>query len=88
MYLLRVSLDARYQAIIDECRAAMSIVSAGRSVLCQRPKGCVVLGAYWKHWPCLFPQHGRGPKHLRCLDLTIGRRADVARIDAFVGPKA
>jgi hypothetical protein len=25
--------------------------------------------AYWKHWPCLFPQHGPGPKHLRQIVL-------------------
>jgi len=25
--------------------------------------------SYWKHWPCLFPQHGPGPKHLREIRL-------------------
>jgi hypothetical protein len=25
--------------------------------------------AYWKCWPCLFPQHGAGPKHLRTIEL-------------------
>ncbi len=23
----------------------------------------------WKHWPCLMPQHGKGPKHLRPIVL-------------------
>lgn len=23
----------------------------------------------WKCWPCLFPQHGAGPKHLRTIEL-------------------
>jgi hypothetical protein len=25
--------------------------------------------AYWKHWPCLFPQHGPGEKHRRAIVL-------------------
>ena len=28
------------------------------------------LGAYWKHWPCLSPQHGTGRKHSRAIRLT------------------
>ena len=24
---------------------------------------------YWTHWPCLFPQHGPGRKHLRPIVL-------------------
>ena len=25
---------------------------------------------YWNHWPCLFPQHGLGKKHLRPIVLS------------------
>jgi hypothetical protein len=25
--------------------------------------------SYWKHWPCLFPQHGPGRKHERRIAL-------------------
>ena len=25
--------------------------------------------ARWKHWPCVFPQHGPGRKHLRKIEL-------------------
>jgi hypothetical protein len=28
-----------------------------------------VVSSLWKHWPCLFPQHGAGPKHLREIKL-------------------
>lgn len=31
--------------------------------------GCVVTTVSWKHWPCLFPQHGPGKKHLRRIVL-------------------
>ena len=28
----------------------------------------------WKHWPCLFPQHGPGRKHERTLELESWQR--------------
>ena len=31
--------------------------------------GCVVSTVSWKHWPCLFPQHGPGRKHERQISL-------------------
>ncbi len=31
--------------------------------------GCVITTVSWKHWPCLFPQHGPGRKHERDLVL-------------------
>jgi hypothetical protein len=34
--------------------------------------------SYWKHWPCLFPQHGPGPKHLREIRLADSQREIVA----------
>jgi hypothetical protein len=27
------------------------------------------VSSYWKHWPCLFPQHGLGRKHERRIAL-------------------
>ena len=41
-------------------------------------EGCVEVNAYWKHWPCLFPQHGPGPKHLRRIELRSWQRGVVA----------
>ena len=43
---------------------------AARTV-CAGPDVPAVLELYsnWKHWICLFPQHGRGPKHLRQIAL-------------------
>ena len=31
----------------------------------------------WKHWPCLFPQHGPGRKHERSIVLEDWQRAIV-----------
>lgn len=41
-----------------------------------RCPGYMEVSAYWKHWPCLFPQHGPGPKHLRRIELAH-RQADI-----------
>ena len=35
--------------------------------------------ARWKHWPCLFPQHGPGLKHLRKIELADWQREIVAK---------
>ena len=29
----------------------------------------ITVQSYWKHWPCLFPQHGPGRKHERVLGM-------------------
>ena len=31
--------------------------------------GCIELVSNWKHWVCVFPQHGPGPKHERSIVL-------------------
>jgi hypothetical protein len=36
--------------------------------------GMKVVSAYSKHWPCLFPQHGAGPKHRRQIELASWQR--------------
>ena len=68
VYRLRVALDMRYPAIIDECAQAMATVSR-RRVGRQMARGCVQVCSYWKHWPCVFPQHASGQKHLRPIEL-------------------
>jgi hypothetical protein len=68
---LRISLDQRYPAIISE---GMKVISAAfpsaslkvGSALCE---GYVEVYSYWQHWPCVFPQHGSGPKHMRPIEL-------------------
>jgi hypothetical protein len=34
---------------------------------------------YWNHWPCLFPQHGSGKKHLRPIVLAPWQSTIVER---------
>jgi hypothetical protein len=66
-FRLRVTLDAVYPGIVAECAAAVAALLPYAAVsVYQRPRSrCVDVGAYWIHWPCVFPQHGSGRKHLR-----------------------
>jgi hypothetical protein len=67
VFRLRVSLDDRYPLIIDECRKAIAVVRSVTPAHVGRVQaiGCSVVNSYWKHWPCVFPQHGTGRKHER-----------------------
>lgn len=71
VFKLRVVLDLRYPNIIEECAKAMIAMRADRRgrVCYLHAIGCVYVTAYWKHWPCVFPQHGPGPKHKRPIVL-------------------
>jgi hypothetical protein len=69
VYNLRVSCDLKYPDIVNEIATAIAIArGSDTGGFAPRP-GCVVVNAYWKHWPCLFPQHGPGRKHERRIEL-------------------
>jgi hypothetical protein len=61
-------MDDRYSGIINSCKSAVSAVIGRPAGQVQRT-GCVEIYSCWKHWLCLFPQHGPGPKHDRPIDL-------------------
>src|SRR5438128_716364 len=64
VFRLRVALDQGYPSIIRECQEAMEQVLPNRSGK-TNGDGCIEVYSYSRHWPCLFPQHGPGRKHLR-----------------------
>lgn len=66
-YKLRVFQDARYPNSIQEIREAVSVVRGCdlERVRTVAKVGCVEVYTYWKHWPCVFPQHGLGLKNRR-----------------------
>ena len=80
VFKLRISLDARYPGIAEECERAI------RAVMPRNRIGHVGYGtwhelfAYSKSWPCLFPQHGPGRKHEREIALTDWQRSLVATL--------
>jgi hypothetical protein len=69
VFKLRISMDARYPEVVNDCVEAM------RAVVPRSRVGRVHLGtwfeiySYSKCWPCLFPQHGAGKKHERPIVL-------------------
>jgi hypothetical protein len=69
VYKLRIVLDQRYPNIIGECAEAIEGVSGKLRVGFVQREGCIEVNSYWKHWPCLFPQHGAGRKHDRAIRL-------------------
>jgi hypothetical protein len=76
---LRITLDAQYPCIIGECAAAVADVAPGKSAAIYRRRDgrCVEVYSYWKHWSCLFPQHGSGRKHERPIELVDWQQAIV-----------
>jgi hypothetical protein len=84
VYKLRISLDARYPGIADECERAIRAVMPKNRVGRVRMSGWHELFCYSKAWPCLFPQHGPGRKHERDIELVDWQRSLVARWPALL----
>jgi hypothetical protein len=68
VWRLRLSLDVKYRGIVTRAKATISEVATRGAGEIART-GCVELYSNWKHWICLFPQDGPGPKHLRTIRL-------------------
>ncbi len=68
-YALHVFNDRRYVALNDHVADLMRRVKPGGRPHTRDVPGCVVTTVSWKHWPCLFPQHGPGRKHERVLGM-------------------
>ncbi|MFC1443349.1 transcriptional regulator [Streptacidiphilus sp. N1-10] len=70
VYSMRISCADAWPGLIDSCADALTHVMPNSKVGRTQCKGCTSVGSYSKHWPCLFPQHGAGPKHARSIRLT------------------
>lgn len=81
VWRLRIFQDMRYSGLISECRLSMSVVAPTRVLVTSRV-GCVEIGASWKHWVHVLPQHGRGPKWLRPIALEHWQKLLVERYPA------
>jgi hypothetical protein len=78
VYSLRIACDDSYPRLIDEAADAIAAVHPARPVHRVQAAGYISVVSYWMHWPCLFPQHGSGPKHLRPIELAGWQREIVA----------
>jgi hypothetical protein len=77
---MRIALDAAYPGIIEECASALEAIFPAKTAhRGRRPDcRCVEVSMWSKHWPCFFPQHGPGRKHLRPIRLAPWQEKIVA----------
>lgn len=69
VWKLRIICADAWPGLVEECVQAMQAVSPASKVMLQQKQGCQEVTSYSRHWPCLFPQHGLGKKHLRQIAL-------------------
>ncbi|HET9500657.1 MAG TPA: transcriptional regulator [Marmoricola sp.] len=70
VYGLHIFNDTRYVALNADIAELMRVVKPGCRPHTRLVPGCTITTASWKHWPCLFPQHGPGRKHERRLGMS------------------
>jgi hypothetical protein len=71
VYRLRVACDLLHVNIALGIALAIEDVRGRRAALQPRLHSRALdVSSYWKHWPCLLPQHGPGRKHARQIALT------------------
>jgi len=81
-FFLRMACDATYPGIIADIGSLIRAVRPQGHVFHVRAPGVIVVQSNWKHWPCLFPQHGPGRKHERPIVLDDWQREIVAAYPA------
>ena len=79
MFTLQIVNDQKYPDLNQEIFETIKLVKPTASPCPRRGMGAIRTEARWKHWPCLFPQHGPGLKHLRRIELVEWQRAIVAK---------
>nr|WSW46389.1 helix-turn-helix domain-containing protein [Streptomyces sp. NBC_01001] len=66
---LMITLDDCWPGIQDEAEASLRAVFPHNGTCRVRSQGAHNIKVYFKHLPCLFPQHGPGRKHERRIVL-------------------
>jgi hypothetical protein len=79
VYTLQIANDQKYPVLSDEVAATMRLVKPTASPCLRGGSTATRIEVRWKHWPCLFPQHGPGRKHLRKIELAGWQREIVAK---------
>ncbi|MFB6845737.1 helix-turn-helix domain-containing protein [Streptomyces sp. NPDC056373] len=68
-YYLRIACADAWPGLIEQCRQAIAKVRPGVGVYLAKKEGYVMVTSYYRSWPALFPQHGKGKKHERLITL-------------------
>ncbi|HEY0890194.1 MAG TPA: transcriptional regulator [Nocardioides sp.] len=74
VYNLHVYNDRRYADDNDRLKVLMRTVKPDGRPHTRLVPGAVITTISWKHWTCLFPQHGPGRKHERPIVLEDWQR--------------
>jgi hypothetical protein len=74
VYALRIACADAHPGLADECSQAIRTVRPQNRVCRERKAGCAMITSRSKHWPCYFPQHGPGAKHLGGSNSVRGNR--------------
>jgi hypothetical protein len=74
--VLRVYATVDYPNILAELRRAVQTIRGRHpaTLRASHTERMVTVQSYWKHWPCVLPQHGPGMKHTREIALTDWQR--------------
>ncbi|WP_329494522.1 helix-turn-helix domain-containing protein [Kitasatospora herbaricolor] len=70
VHALRIACGDAWPGLIEACAEAIAAVMPQNKVQRVQAGGYTSVVSTSKHWPCLFPQHGPGPKHLRRVALS------------------
>jgi hypothetical protein len=79
VYALSIACCDDWPGLLAAAKSAMSAVMPASSVFSVRRIGMTEVKSTSKHWPCLFPQHGPGRKHMRKIELADWQRVIVER---------
>ncbi|WP_322921821.1 transcriptional regulator [Nocardioides renjunii] len=82
VFNLHIYNDVRYTDLNARLLVLMRTVKPSSRPHTRRVPGAIVTTVSWKHWPCLFPQHGPGRKHEREIVLDEWQRALVTAFPA------
>jgi hypothetical protein len=74
VWVLRIMCADAWPGLQDECKSTLIALRPDKTVSTLQKQGCTEVLSWWKHWPCLLPQHGRGKKHERTIELTPWQR--------------
>ena len=69
VYALSIACSDAWPGLIVAAKRALQEVVPSSSPFGVHRIGMTEIKSYSKHWPCLFPQHGSGRKHLRKIEL-------------------
>jgi len=78
VFTLQIANDQKYPELNQEIAATIKRVKPTASPCLRGGSSAVRIEARWKHWPCVFPQHGPGLKHLRKIELQPWQQEIVA----------